>query len=162
MRSCILLMGFLFSLGAYAETAALFPGQDAVVLIQGPNADALALYDAMDVEPAESSGYFKKEIEYSLMAKQVFALSCQKSKTAEVVSCTLKVFSGNGAIVDKNLKTFLVGVNDQWAAPSLGRKFKHAEGRYRGEVFISLDQKLHFYKTFDVRGDVVSFTIDYN
>ncbi|MBC87323.1 MAG: hypothetical protein CL677_09110 [Bdellovibrionaceae bacterium] len=163
MKILGILVAVLFSLNSFAETIGMFSSQQAVVIIQGQDTDAKNLYDAMKVTPVEDGNRLQKELVHRTMqAEDVFSLLCTSSQlNPDLVSCTLKVFPSSQAIVNTESRWLHVGINDQFDAPSVARDFNHTGDRYRGEVFKSLDEKLYIYKTFDRRGDVASFTIEF-
>lgn len=164
MRTLGLLIVVLFSLNGFAETKGLFLDQQAIVIIQGQDTDAKNLYDSMKVTPVENGNQLQKEfIHQTAQAEDVFSLLCTASKlNPDLVSCTLKVFPSSQAIVNKENRWLLVGINDQFDAPDVAKNFNHAGDQYRGEVFKSLDEKLYIYKTFNSQGDVASFTIEFD
>lgn len=131
-------------------------------MIQGSDSDAVNLFDAINVLPVEQSGVQKKHVELGTSsAEPVFDLTCNKSVLSGVASCTLKVFPAL-AVINKNQKSFLMGINDRFDAPAIAQKFLHAGGNsHQGEVFWSINSKLRIWKTFDGTGRVVSFTVTY-
>ncbi len=159
--SFIFLTFFSFSY-AQADTTVFFPSGDGIVLIQGQDSDASDLFNAMAVAPTEQSGVLKKHISMSTMSSDpVFDLSCNKAKLTGTASCTFKIFPALASI-NKNQKSILLGINDQYDAPAIASSFLHASGNpYQGEVFYSVNRKLRIWKTFDSTGKVVSFTAQY-
>lgn len=108
------------------------------------------------------SGIQKKHIELStISADPVFDLTCNKSVLSGVASCTFKIFPSL-ALINKNQKSILMGINDRFDAPAIAQKFLHSdENAYQGEVFRSAENKLRMWKTFDRDGHTVSFTVTY-
>jgi hypothetical protein len=163
MKVSFLILLFLFSTYAKAEVFALFPGENATLIIQGNDSDAISLFNSMNVEPANNGSILSKHISFETMfARPVFDLACKKSQSAGNASCTLKFFSPE-AVINKSQKSVLMGINDQLEAPAVAKLFNNkTTSPYQAEVFLSVDEKLRIWKTFNSSGDIVSFTISYN
>lgn len=156
---------FLLLLSVYvkAEVGAFFPENQATLLIQGQNNDASKLYDAMNVIPSTDNNVLTKHIGYEVTyANPAFDLTCSESQLTKSASCTLKFFS-SGAVIMKEQKAVLMGINDRFDAPNIAKLFNETSNdSYRAEVFLSQDGKLRIWKTFNSFGEIVSFTMSYN
>lgn len=157
------LLILLVSVGANGAVNDFFAADKATLVIQGKDADAVNLYEAMNVVPETDGSINVKHINYEAMyANPVFDLTCKKSQLTDVASCTLKFFSP-GAVVNSTYKSVLMGINDRFDAPTTAKMFHETSSdRYQAQVFSSADGKLRIWKTFDSAGDVVSFTMKYN
>jgi hypothetical protein len=163
MKIAFLTIMFLFSTTAHAEVHALFPTDDATLIIQGNDADATALFDSMNVATLDDGRTLSKHVSYDTMfAKSVFDLTCKQARSTAGTSCTLKFFSPE-AVVNKVQKSILMGINDRLDARSVASMFNEKTSTpYQAEVFLSMDGKLRIWKTFNSSGDVASFTMTYN
>lgn len=163
MKKFFILSLFVISYTSKAEVGALFPNDSAILVIQGNDSDASNLFEAMNITPSENDKVITKHIYHETMyAKPVFDLTCKKSKLVGNASCTLKFFSPE-AVINKEFKSVLVGINDQFDAPEVAKMFNQISGNpYQAEVFRSLNGKLHIWKTKNSSGEIVSFTMSYN
>ncbi len=154
---------FLFAGYAHANVGAIFTADEATLIIQGNDTDASSLYAAMNVAPSNDGNKLTKHINYETMyAQPVFDLTCNESQLTKVFSCTLK-FSSPGAVISKDQKWVLMGINDRIDSRHFAKLFNDVSSdHYRAEVFRSIDGTLHIWKTYDSTGGVVSFTISYN
>lgn len=163
MKAISIAVLFLLSVSAKAEIGAFFPENQATLVIQGKNEDASKLYEAMKVTPSAANNTLTKHISYETMyANPVFDLTCNKSQLTNASSCTLKFFSP-GAVIMKDQKAVLMGINDRFDAPDIAKLFNETSNNsYQAESFLSEDGKLRIWKTFNSSGEVVSFTMSYN
>jgi hypothetical protein len=168
LMKLILALGMLFIMtAANAETNILFPSNRAILIIQGHNADAKMLFDSMNVPVKDEAGIQKKEIEFTSISgpagDTVFNLRCNYSSLSSNGSCTLKVYPSNEAGVYKESKSFLIGVNDQFAASEISKNFLDLDNdNHRRIVFHSINGKFKIYKTLNSKGSVQSFTMEYS
>lgn len=162
MRFLFTSLVLLFAGFANAKVGAFFLQDDATLLIQGNDNDAEALYQAMNVAPVDDGLKLTKHISLETMyLKPVFDLTCNNSKQTKIASCTLKFFSPS-AVINKEHKSVLVGVNDEIDAAQIEKMFNNLMiDPYQAEVFRSEDGALHIWKTFKA-GGIASFTIQYN
>lgn len=162
MKLLTIVFVLFLSICAKAEVHAFFPENDATLLIQGTDSDATKLYDAMNVAPLANGEVLSKHISYETMyARPVFDLSCNKSQLSGAASCTLKFFSPE-AVINKEQKSILMGVNDQFDSKTIAKQFNQISGdAYKAEVFQSTDKKFRIWKTFNSSGEVASLTMSY-
>lgn len=155
---------FLFlSLCLKAEVGVLFSENQATLLVQGKNTDAENLYEAMNVPSSSNNNVLTKKIVYTAMfANPVFEQICNKSLLTNSTSCSIKFFSP-GAVLFKDKNAILMGINDQFDSVKIAKLFNQTSSNsYQAQVFLSEDEKLKIWKTYDSSGEVVNFTMSYN
>lgn len=149
-----------FSSVSYSSTEVAFPEEGAVLVIQGQDSDAGNLYKAMNVPAVLENGIHQKQINViNDSAQEVLIVICKKLYGAENTACTIDIKTG---YINKKDRHILVGMNGRYEAPSTGKKFHHqSNDKFRGEIFVSENKKVHFWKTFDSSGSVASVTLEY-
>lgn len=162
-----LITSLLFAISSvHAETGVLFPSNQALLMIQGPDSEAKALFDSMNVTAISENGLLKKEINlttsFGPTGDPVFNLICKYAELTHAAACTLKVFSEMETTISKNNKYFLIGVNDRYAAPRIAKMFLDLDNNsHQRIVFHSVNGKFKIWKTLDLDGKTVSFTMEY-
>jgi hypothetical protein len=150
----------------HAETGILFPPNQALLIIQGPDSEAKELFDSINVTAIPEAGLLKKEINLNTtlgpVGEPVFNLICKYSELSHAASCTLKVFPAMETSISRDRKYFLVGVNDRYAAPRIAKMFLDLDtNNHQRIVFHSINGKFKIWKMLDVDGKTVSFSMEY-
>lgn len=162
MKYFTIVFFLLLSVSSNAEISSLFSDQRAILIIRGSNTDVLRLYDAMNVQPVLENNMMVKNIKYeTLQTDPVFDLTCKKSLLTNSASCTLKFFPP-AALIQKDQKSILMGINDPFDAPDVAQLFHETSNNsHQAEIFLSEDQTLRIWKTLSA-GKVISLTMMYN
>ncbi|MBP9680729.1 MAG: hypothetical protein KBD76_04955 [Bacteriovorax sp.] len=81
MKTFLITLLLLAVTSVHAETGVLFPSNHALLLIQGPDSEAKALFDSMNVAAISKNKILKKEINLTTtlgpMGDSVFNLICK-------------------------------------------------------------------------------------
>jgi len=164
MQKLFFIISLLSSSVVLADTAVLFMGNDGVVLVQGKDSDAKLIYESMNVEPTGSNGKLTKEITVnSVESEPIFSLSCATAEAnPNAAACIFKFFTNPRVTFGKDKKYIFVRIENPNEAIEAATKFKHqTDVSTSGEVFLSLNKRLHLWKTFSENGEAIAFSIEY-
>jgi hypothetical protein len=142
----------------------MFPEDRAELVIQGQDADAKKLFEAMNVKATTDAGWLVKEIivlsSYRGSSQEAFSLGCKYSATSKAASCFLKVYPTVEAGIMKELGFFFVAFNGAEAS-LISKSFNFKEiSRYESVAFQSIDGKFAIWKMMN-NDRISNFIMEY-